>query len=91
MAVTRLTLPDYADRLPPEIREFTQYATDGAHGGSHPHLAHEFVRSIVEGRAPAVDAVTAATWTAPGLCAHQSALRDGEAVTIPAFPGDGEN
>ena len=81
----RLTLPDYADRLPPELREFTQYETDGAHGGSHPHLAHEFVRSIVEGRPSAIDAVTSANWTAPGLCAHESALRDGEAVTIPAF------
>ena len=83
--VARLTLPDYADRLPPEIREFTQYEADGAHGGSHPHLVHEFVRSIVESRPPAIDALTAATWTAPGLCAHESALRDGEAVTIPAF------
>lgn len=81
----RLTLPDYADRLPAELREFTQYETDGAHGGSHPHLAHEFVRSIVERRPPAIDAVTAATWTVPGLCAHESALRDGEAITIPTF------
>ena len=29
-AVTRPTLPDYADCLPPEICEFTQYETDGA-------------------------------------------------------------
>ncbi len=85
VATARVDLPDYADRLPPEIREFTQYATDGAHGGSHPHLAHEFVRSIVEARPPVIDAVTAANWTAPGICAHESALRDGEAVTIPAF------
>ena len=85
VGAARLTLPDYADRLPPELREFTQYETDGAHGGSHPHLAHEFVRSIVEGRPSAIDALTAANWTAPGLCAHESALRDGEAVTIPAF------
>jgi predicted dehydrogenase len=90
VAVARPTLPDYADRLPPEIREFTQYETDGAHGGSHPHLAHEFVRSIIERRLPAIDAVTAATWTAPGLCAHESALRAGEAVAIPAFTGAGE-
>lgn len=88
--VTRPILPDYADRLPPELREFTRYETDGAHGGSHPHLAHEFVRSIVENRPPTIDAVTAANWTAPGLCAHESALRDGEAVTIPAFTGIGE-
>jgi predicted dehydrogenase len=81
----RVDIPDYADRLPVEIREFTRYEVDGAHGGSHPHLAHEFVRSIVEERAPAIDAVTAANWTAPGICAHESAMRDGETVTIPVF------
>ncbi len=83
--ITRAEIPDYADRLPESLRTFTQYDTDGAHGGSHPHLVHEFVRSIVEERKPAIDAVTAANWTAPGICAHQSALRDGETVTIPNF------
>ncbi len=81
----RVDIPDFADRLPAELRPFTLHDTDGAHGGSHPHLAHEFVRSIAEARRPAVDAVTAANWTAPGLCAHESALQGGEAVTIPAF------
>ena len=80
-----IKIPDYADRLPEEIRQFTHYTNDGAHGGSHPHLAHEFVRSIVEERPSVIDAVTAATWTAPGICAHESALRDGEIVVIPAF------
>ena len=82
VAIERVEIPDTADRLPPSLREFTQYATDGAHGGSHPHLAHEFLRSIVEGRPPAIDAITAANWTAPGLCAHASALQDGETVLI---------
>ena len=81
----RLDIPDFADRLPESIREFTDFENDGAHGGSHPHLAHEFVRSIVEGRPAAINGVTAATWTAPGICAHDSALRDGETVMIPAF------
>ena len=81
----RVDIPDYADRLPPSLREFTQYATDGAHGGSHPHLAHEFIRSIVEQRLPAIDAVRAANWTAPGLCAHESALQRGAPVDIPLY------
>ena len=85
VSAVRVDIPDYADRLPDTIREFTQYDTDGAHGGSHPHLVHEFVRSIAESRPPVIDAVTAANWTAPGLCAHESALRDGEGVSIPAF------
>lgn len=93
---TRAEVPDRADLLPPEIAGFTRQSVyshgdhlsivqGGGHGGSHPHLVHEFVRSIVERRAPAIDASTAANWTAAGLCAHASALKQGEAVSIPAF------
>lgn len=55
------------------------------HGGSHPHHVHEFVRSVVERRPPAIDAVAAANWSAAGICAHQSAMGDGEAVGVPRF------
>jgi phage tail protein X len=48
-------------------------------------MVHEFVRSIVEGRPSAIDAITAANWTAPGIAAHQSAMADGEAVEVPDF------
>ena len=57
----------------------------GGHGGSHPHLVHEFVRSIVEGRKPRIDEVTAANWTAAGICAHASAMQGGARVIIPDF------
>ena len=67
--------------LPEPLRRFA----DGGHGGSHPHLVHEFVSSIVENRAPRVDARTAATWTAPGICAHQSALRGGVEIQVPDY------
>ncbi|WP_427892372.1 Gfo/Idh/MocA family protein [Kribbella sp. GL6] len=69
------------DLLPEAIRRFT----NGGHGGSHPHLVHEFVSSIVEHRRPRVDARTAATWTAPGICAHQSALRGGAEIQVPDY------
>lgn len=77
----RVQVPDRADLLPEAIRAFTR----GGHGGSHPHLAHEFVRSIVEGRPSAIDAQTSADWTAPGICAHESAMKDGEPVAVPEF------
>jgi predicted dehydrogenase len=77
----RVPVPYRPDLLPAEIAEFAS----GGHGGSHPHLAHEFVRSIVEARAPAIDAVSAADWTAPGICAHASAEKEGEPVVIPDF------
>ncbi|MGH2390001.1 MAG: Gfo/Idh/MocA family protein [Chloroflexota bacterium] len=93
----RVNVPDRTDLLPPELARFTRqsvYNADqphrsvlqgGGHGGSHPHLVHEFVRSIVENRPPVIDAVTAADWTAAGICAHQSAMAGGEAVDIPCF------
>jgi predicted dehydrogenase len=81
VTTVRVSLPDRADLLPPSIARFTQ----GGHHGSHPHLVHEFVRSIVENRPPAIDAYTSADWTAPGICAHESAMRGGEPVLIPDF------
>jgi predicted dehydrogenase len=80
----RIAVPYRPDLLPTEIAMFAQ----GGHGGSHPHLAHEFIRSIVEERPPAIDALTAADWTAPGLCAHESALQGGEPVAVPDFRGE---
>jgi predicted dehydrogenase len=90
--------PDYAKRLPRSIRPFTTKGvydlarkthlsfTQGAgHGGSHPHLAHEFVMSVIEGRAPFPDARQSANWTCVGLCAHQSALKGGSIVRLPPF------
>ncbi len=80
-----IQMPDFANRLPKSLRGFTEYEHNGAHGGSHPHLVHEFVTSIVEGRKPAIDAATAANWTAPGFCAHDSALKYGERIDIPQY------
>jgi predicted dehydrogenase len=77
----RIETPFRPDLLPEPIRKF---AFEG-HGGSHPHLVHEFVRSIVENRKPAIDARTAAQWTAPGICAHESSLRNGEWINVPSF------
>jgi len=56
----------------------------GGHGGSHPFLVNEFVRSVVDGRPSLIDARTAARWTAPGICAHQSALVGAE-VSVPGY------
>ena len=50
----------------------------GGHHGSHPHLVHEFVRSIVEQRKPWIDWELAANITGAGILAHESALRGGE-------------
>jgi predicted dehydrogenase len=91
----RIEVPDTGDRLPREIggftragvyddeHEHTSFIQGGGHGGSHPHLVHEFVSAIRDGRNAAVDAATAANWTMTGICAHESAMRGGERVAIP--------
>ena len=91
-------VPDFAKRLPKEIRPFTTQGvydiaenthlsfTQGAgHGGSHPHLVHEFVSALVDGREPYPNAVQSANWTCVGLCAHESALGGGKIVKLPEF------
>jgi len=60
----------------------------GGHGGSHAYLVHEFVDSCARGRQPRVNVWQAARYLAPGIVAHQSALRDGEPLPIPDW-GDG--
>jgi predicted dehydrogenase len=94
----RVQVPDFADRLPEGIRPFTSkgvYDADetqhlsfiqgSGHGGSHPHLAHEFISAIVEQREPLPNAATSANWTMTGLCAHISAMKGGERIHIPQF------
>lgn len=95
--IERPTPPDRADWLPPSIGRYTRsfvYGKDehhlsfeqgGGHHGSHPHLVHEFIQSIIENRKPAIDAVTAANLTAVGICAHESAMAGGHEVVVPAF------
>ncbi len=90
----RVKVPDYAGRLPEPIRKFTgaihdathlSFVQGGGHGGSHPHLTHNFVMACL-GKQPAFpDAPTSANWTAVGICAHESALKHGDKVTIPDF------
>ena len=97
IAEKRIQIPDYAHLLPKEIASFTtntvynnenthlSFTQGGGHGGSHPHLVHEFIRSILEERKPAIDDIMGAYWTGTGICAHESAMKGGEVITIPRF------
>ena len=97
----RVTVPDYARLLPEPIRRFTQkgvydaehahlsFTQGGGHGGSHPHLVHEFVSSIVENRPSFPDVYQSVNWTCAGICAHESAMRGGELIPLPVFEGTG--
>jgi predicted dehydrogenase len=57
----------------------------GGHGGSHGPLAHEFVTALLENREPAIDVYEALAMVAPGIVAHQSALKGGAQLPIPSF------
>jgi predicted dehydrogenase len=94
----KVKIPDFAARLPAPIRKFTTQGvydlgkkthlsfTQGAgHGGSHPHLVNEFLAALSEGRDPYPNAIRSANWTCVGLCAHESAMKGGKIVRLPAF------
>jgi hypothetical protein len=94
----KVTVPDFAHLLPAPIRRFTtkgvydtggnehlSFTQGGGHGGSHPHLAHEFISALIEKRDPFPNALESANWTCTGILAHESALRGGEVMKLPAF------
>ena len=82
--------------LPPEIAEFTlrnrvidethvSFIQGAGYGGFHPHMVHEFIRAILEGRRAHVDSRKAANLTVAGILAHESAMKGGEVLEIPQF------
>lgn len=58
---------------------------DSGHDGSHTFITHEFVDSIINNRQPEVNIYEALAYTAPGIIAHASALKNGEYMKIPNF------
>ena len=90
-------VPDYAHLLPDVIGRFTyevaydevnphlSFKQGGGHGGSHPHLVHEFVTSILEDRTPFPSDIDAAYWTGVGLLAHESAMEGGTVKSLPKY------
>ena len=95
--LVRRICPHCHNNLPDVIGRFTYHVAydetnphlsfkqGGGHGGSHPHLVHEFVMSIIEDRKPWIDEVLGANITAAGICAHLSAMQNGKEVIVPEF------
>jgi predicted dehydrogenase len=90
----RVKVPDFAGRLPEDIRKFTgaihdathlSFLQGAGHGGSHPHLAHNFLMAVLGRQLAFPDAPTSANWTMVGICAHESAMGGGKRVDIPAL------
>jgi len=91
-------VPDYAHRLPEEIQQFTtrgvydldenthlSFKQGSGHGGSHPHLAHEFITALINGRKPFPDERKSANITCTGILAHHSAMKGGACIRLPDF------
>ena len=91
----QIELPNDYHSLPESIQKYTvnpeefdpqnPSASLKVGHGSHPHLVHEFVMSILEERKSRIDEVLGANITAAGICAHTSAMSNGEAVIVPEF------
>lgn len=90
----RIKVPDTDFMLPPEIAEFSlsnrivdkshvSFIQGSGHGGSHPHMVHEFISAIREGRRAHIDSKKAANWTIAGILAHESAKQGGTIIEIP--------
>jgi predicted dehydrogenase len=95
---SRIKIPDYAHLLPKEIQHFTNagvydsednqhlsFIQGAGHGGSHPHLVHEFVNALVEERQPYPNAQQSANINCVGILAHESAMRGGRIIKMPNF------
>lgn len=94
----RVEVPDFARLLPENIRPYTtrgvydsssnkhlSFVQGSGHGGSHPHLAHRFIMSILDDKDTFPNVFTSANWTCVGLCAHESAMNAGKWIELPGF------
>ncbi len=94
----RVQVPDFAHLLPEDTRRYTtkgvydegsnqhlSFIQGSGHGGSHPHLVHEFVTALAEGREPYPNAEQSANITCTGILAHESALQGGVMIDLPKF------
>ncbi|MBL8234027.1 MAG: Gfo/Idh/MocA family oxidoreductase [Bryobacterales bacterium] len=78
-------IPSYwnSELLPAAMRHAS------GHGGSAVFLSAEFINALLENREPTVDVYESLAMTVPGLVAHQSALKNGERLSVPSFDRKG--
>lgn len=94
----RVEVPDYARLLPEPIQRFTgrgvydadenqhlSFTQGAGHGGSHPHLVHQFTQAVLEGANSYPNAVESANISCVGILAHESAMEGGALKSMPAF------
>ena len=91
--------PDFAHLLPDEVAPFTtggvyggdtgedhlSFTQGAGHGGSHPHLTHQFINMLITGEDAYPNAVESSNITCTGVLAHESALKGGEIMKLPSW------
>ncbi|MDF1657904.1 MAG: Gfo/Idh/MocA family oxidoreductase [Verrucomicrobiales bacterium] len=91
--------PDYAMLLPDEIAPFTtggvyggddgedhlSFTQGAGHGGSHPHLVHQFVELLRGNGEGYPNAIQSANITLTGILSHESALEGGALKRLPEW------
>ena len=91
--------PDFAHLLPDEVAPFTtggvyggdtgedhlSFTQGAGHGGSHPHLTHQFINMLITGEDAYPNAVESSNITCTGILAHESALKGGEIMKLPSW------
>ena len=90
--------PDFSSRLPNEIARFTQtgvyddgdnehlsFTQGSGHGGSHPHLIHQFVTLLCGQKDAYPNTRESANITCVGILAHESAMAGGVLKHLPDF------
>jgi hypothetical protein len=80
--IQRFTTKGVYDADDHQHLSFTQGA---GHGGSHPHLVHEFLDALVNKSVPYPNAVQSANITCVGILAHDSAMQGGKIMYLPSF------
>jgi hypothetical protein len=77
-----------AARLPEQFAPISS-----GHRGVHKFLVDDFVKAVTTNKLPPNHAWAVARYNIPGLIAHESAIRDGESLSVPDFgdaPADWE-
>lgn len=95
----KVECPDFAHLLPDEVAPFTtggvyggdtgedhlSFTQGAGHGGSHPHLTHQFINMLITGEDAYPNAVESSNITCTGILAHESALKGGEIMKLPSW------
>ena len=78
-------LNGYLQEIAPEKEMRPVESDSNAHGTAESRIVDGFVHAVLHDTKPPIDVYDAMDYTAPGICAHLSAQRNGERLDIPNY------